>query len=247
MHGPPVTVLVVDDEVPIRRAVRHALAESDPPIAARVTEAGTGEAALAHAAAERPALIVLDLGLPDMDGRAVLRDLRAWSGVPVLVLSARHADTEKAELLDGGADDYLTKPFSVVELQARVRALLRRSARASAAQRDGAAGDAAATDATRFTAGDLVVDFERRLVERAGVPVHLTPIEWSLLTTLVAHADRPLTHRQLFTAVWPGRAYGDAQAYLRVHVAHLRRKLEADPVRPRHLKTEAGVGYRFAL
>ena len=246
MHGPPVTVLVVDDEVPIRRAVRHALAESDPPIAARVAEAGTGEAALAHAAAERPALVVLDLGLPDMDGRVVLRELRTWSAVPVLVLSARHADTEKAELLDGGADDYLTKPFSVVELQARVRALLRRSARGGA--RDATRGDAAGeTTATRLAAGDLVVDFERRIVQRAGVAVHLTPIEWSLLTTLVAHADRPLTHRQLFAAVWPGRAYGDAQAYLRVHVAHLRRKLEPDPVRPRHLKTEAGVGYRFAL
>jgi len=200
-------------------------------------DAESGDAALAQAAAESPALVVLDLGLPDMDGRAVLRELRAWSAVPVLVLSARHADTEKAEVLDGGADDYLTKPFSVVELRARVRALLRRSAR-------GAAGAAAAT---RLTAGDLVIDFERRLVERDGAPVHLTPIEWSLLTTLVAHADRPLTHRQLFAAVWPGRAYGDAQAYLRVHVAHLRRKLEADPVRPVHLKTEAGVGYRFAL
>ena len=245
MHAPPVTVLVVDDEGPIRRAVRHALAESNPPIATRVAEAETGAAALAHAAAERPALIVLDLGLPDMDGRAVLRDLRAWSAVPVLVLSARESDREKAELLDGGADDYLTKPFSVVELQARVRALLRRSAQSSVGGESGAARDAAAT--TRVTAGDLVVDFERRLVHRNDLPVHLTPIEWALLTTLVAHADRPLTHRQLFAAVWPGRSYGDAQAYLRVHVAHLRRKLEADPVRPRHLRTEAGVGYRFAL
>ncbi|GJG87083.1 hypothetical protein tb265_22640 [Gemmatimonadetes bacterium T265] len=178
---------------------------------------------------------MLDLGLPDLDGRDVLRELRAWSLVPVLVLSARHADTEKAELLDAGADDYLTKPFSVIELQARVRALLRRAARA-------AAGDA---PSTRIAAGALVIDFERRVVERAGEAVHLTPIEWALLTTLVTHADRPLTHRQLFAAVWPGRAYGDAQAYLRVHVAHLRRKLEADPVRPQHLRTESGVGYRF--
>ena len=242
MQGAPVTVLVVDDEGPIRRAVRHALVESDPPIATRVAEADSGEAALAHAAAERPVLVVLDLGLPDMDGRAVLRELRTWSTVPVLVLSARYADTEKAELLDGGADDYLTKPFSVLELQARVRALLRRAAR----PHTGAPtpGDA---DATRVTAGDLSIDFERRLVHRNGAAVHLTPIEWALLTTLVSHADRPLTHRHLFAAVWPGRAYGDAQAYLRVHVAHLRRKLETDPVRPRHLKTEAGVGYRFAL
>ncbi len=247
MHGPPVTVLVVDDELPIRRAVRHALVESDPPIATRVSEAGTGEAALAHAAAERPALIILDLGLPDMDGRAVLRELRAWSTVPVLVLSARHADTEKAELLDGGADDYLTKPFSVVELQARARALLRRSARGAGARAEQTGADGVAIDTTRVVAGDLLIDYGRRVVERTGEAVHLTPIEWSLLTTLVAHADRPLTHRQLFAAVWPGRAYGDAQAYLRVHVAHLRRKLEADPVRPRHLKTEAGVGYRFAL
>ncbi len=177
-----------------------------------------------------------------MDGRDVLRELRAWSPVPVLVLSARHADTEKAELLDAGADDYLTKPFSVVELQARARALLRRAARSAALGGPDGGGDAAAA---RVTAGALVIDFERRVVERAGAAVHLTPIEWALLTTLVTHADRPLTHRQLFGAVWPGRAYGDAQGYLRVHVAHLRRKLEADPVRPEHLRTESGVGYRF--
>lgn len=243
VHGPPVTVLVVDDESPIRRAVRHALVEGDAPIAGRVVEAVSGEAALAQAGAERPALVVLDLGLPDMDGRTVLRELRAWSSVPVLVLSARHADTEKAELLDGGADDYLTKPFSVVELQARVRALLRRAARPS----PGSTSGAPAGESTRIVAGELVIDFERRLVHRSGAPVHLTPIEWALLATLVGHVDRPLTHRQLFAAVWPGRTYGDAQAYLRVHVAHLRRKLEADPVRPRHLRTEAGVGYRFSL
>lgn len=244
MHDPPVTVLVVDDEAPIRRAVRHALAEANPPIATRVAEADTGAAGLAHAAAERPALVILDLGLPDMDGRAVLRDLRTWSAIPVLVLSARESDREKAELLDGGADDYLTKPFSVVELQARVRALLRRSAQTARGVDGGPSRDASSA---RVTAGDLVIDFERRLVHRSAEPIHLTPIEWALLTTLVVHADRPLTHRQLFAAVWPGRSYGDAQAYLRVHVAHLRRKLEADPVRPRHLRTEAGVGYRFAL
>ena len=252
----PFTALVVDDEPQIRRLVRGALVRlhggggargAGPPARvspstaaspARVVEAATGREGLDHAAAERPSLVVLDLGLPDMDGQAVCRELRTWSDAAVLVLSARHSDAEKAALLDAGADDYLTKPFSLVEFRARVRALLRRAARGAIAG-DGAQGG------TRLTAGALVVDFEARTVQRDGAVVHLTPIEWELLRTLAAHADRTMTHRQLFATVWPGRAYGDAQAYLRVHVAHLRRKLEADPVRPRHLRTEAGVGYRW--
>ncbi len=219
--------------------MRHALLDVAPPIATRVIEADTATAGLAHAAAEHPALVVLDLGLPDANGLDVCRELRRWSRVPVLVLSARHTDVDKAALLDAGADDYVTKPFSVLELQARARALLRRAGATGAPDAAGPGGG------DRMTAGDLVIDRTRRVVTRAGEPVHLTPLEWDLLTTLAAHADRPLTHRQLFDAVWPGRTSGDAQSYLRVHVARLRRKLEADPVRPRHLRTESGVGYRF--
>lgn len=226
------TLLVIDDEPQIRRALRNALGSDD----ARVIEAATGAEGLDLAAAERPDLVVLDLGLPDAEGLDVCRDLRAFSRAPVLVLSARHSDHEKATLLDAGADDYVTKPFSPVELQARVRALLRRQARE--ATRDGA---------TTLAAGDLVVDFAARTVRRSGEEVRLTPIEWELLRTLASHAGRTLTHRQLFAEVWPGRAYGDAQQYLRVHVAHLRRKLETDPVRPRHIRTEPGVGYRFVI
>jgi two-component system KDP operon response regulator KdpE len=225
----PVTVLVVDDEPQIRRAVRNVLA--DPFV--RVVEAATGTEALDEAAAERPGLVVLDLGLPDMEGETIVRELRGWSDAPILVLSARHSDAEKAALLDAGADDYLTKPFSTVEFQARVRALLRRAARA-----DGASSG-------RIEVGDVVLDLLARTLTVRGEIVHLTPIEWELLKTLATKAGRTLTHRQLFTAVWSGRAAGDAQQYLRVHIAHLRRKIEADPVRPRLILTEPGVGYRF--
>jgi two-component system KDP operon response regulator KdpE len=224
------TVLVIDDEPQIRRVVRNALASDE----SRVIDAATGAEGLDLAAAERPDLVVLDLGLPDLSGIEVCRDLRAWSNAPVLVLSARHSDTEKAALLDAGADDYVTKPFSTVELQARVRALIRRHVKSETAE-----------GSTTFAAGDIGIDYVARTVTRAGKEVHLTPIEWELLRVLASHAGRTLTHQQLFGEVWHGRSYGDAQAYLRVHVAHLRRKLEADPVRPRHIRTEAGVGYRF--
>jgi two-component system KDP operon response regulator KdpE len=225
------TILVVDDEPQIRRALRNLLASDD----VRVIEAGTATEGIDLAAAERPTIVVLDLGLPDADGATVCREIRTWSTAPIIVLSARHSDREKAALLDAGADDYVTKPFSTVELQARVRALLRRGARSETVSGD-----------TRITAGDVVIDLLARSVLRRGTEVHLTPIEWELLRTLATHQGRTLTHRQLFAAAWPGREYGDAQQYLRVHVAHLRRKLEDDPVRPRHIKTEPGVGYRFA-
>jgi two-component system KDP operon response regulator KdpE len=226
------TLLVVDDEPQIRRVVRNALASEDT----RVLDAASGSDALDLAAAERPDVVVLDLGLPDMQGIEVCRRLRDWSRAPILVLSARHSDTEKVSLLDAGADDYVTKPFNTTELQARVRALLRRAAR----------GDASAGD-TRIVADRLIIDLVARTVTVQGAAVHLTPIEWDLLRTLATQAGRTLTHRQLFAAVWPARSHGDAQQYLRVHVASLRRKLELDPVRPRLIITEPGVGYRFQL
>lgn len=184
---------------------------------------------------ERPDLIILDLGLPDMEGIEVCRAIRGWSAVPIIVLSARADEEEKAALLEAGADDYVTKPFSTVEFRARVRAQIRRA-------RMGAAVGSNASVVT----GDLVIDTVRREVTRQGEPVHLTPTEWALLRALIAHAGRLVTHAQLFRAVW-GESSGDAQLYLRVYVAHLRRKLEADSYQPRLILTEPGVGYRFVV
>jgi len=242
--GDSLTVLVIDDEPQIRRLVRNALTAEVIPLdterdgaatacAARVLEAETGQAGIDLAAAEAPALVILDLGLPDMEGLEVCREIRCWSSAPIIVLSARHSDTVKAALLDAGADDYLTKPFSTVEFMARVRAQLRR------ARRPGAGGTSAVV-----AFGDLVVDQQRRRVERSGEPIHLTPTEWGLLRALVTHPRQTLTHQQLFKTVW-GNVSGDAQQYLRVYVGHLRRKIEHDPVRPRFIQTEPGVGYRF--
>jgi two-component system KDP operon response regulator KdpE len=237
------TVLVIDDEPQIRRLLRNALTSGpleppppDPegPAEVRVLEAETGRQGVDLAAAESPAIVVLDLGLPDMSGLDVCREIRRWSAAPILVLSARHADTEKATLLDAGADDYMTKPFSTVELLARVRAQLRR-VRGSP--------NAAAADAL-VTFGEFTLDLTRRRLERAGAPLHLTRTEWALLRAFVLHPRQTLTHGQLFHAVW-GNTEGDAQQYLRVYVGHLRRKIEADPVRPRFIQTDPGVGYRF--
>lgn len=221
-------ILVIEDDAPIRRAVRHAFEAEG----AHVLEATKAREGIDAAAAARPDMIVLDLGLPDSDGLSVCRDLRAWTQVPILVLSVRDTVQDKAALLDAGADDFVTKPFGPLELQARARALLRRSLRA-------------VTPSPRITLGDVTIDLAARRVTKQDREVHLTPIEWELLKTFIANPDRVLTHRQLFQAVWTGRTAGDAQAYLRVHVAHLRRKLEPDPVRPRHILTEPGVGYRF--
>jgi two-component system KDP operon response regulator KdpE len=201
-------VLVVDDEPKIRQVVRAALRDE----------------------AE---LIVLDLGLPDLEGIEVCRRLRQWTTAPIIVLSARHSEDEKTALLDAGADDYVTKPFGTSELRARVRAHLRRARLAPLAGGD-----------TPLEVGDLTIDVARRTVTRGRASVHLTPTEWGLLTALVTNAGKTLTHRQLFHAVW-GSAHGDAQQYLRVYIAHLRRKVEDDPYAPRRIVTEPGVGYRF--
>ena len=219
---------MIDDEPGIRRVVKDALRE-----VSTVLEARSGEEALAIAAAERPDLIVLDLGLPDMDGIEVCRGLRTWSTAPILVLSARDSEQEKTALLDAGADDYVTKPFGPAELRARVRAQLRRAGMAKMPGGD-----------EPLSMGPLTIDVARRTVTRDGSSVHLTPTEWGLLVALVKSAGKTITHQQLFRAVW-GAAHGDAQQYLRVYVAHLRRKIEPDPYEPRFIVTEPGVGYRF--
>jgi two-component system KDP operon response regulator KdpE len=224
-------IAVIDDEPQIRRLIRHAMADESY----RVAEAETAAAGVDLAAAERPALIILDLGLPDRDGLEVCRDLRSFTNAPIIVLSARHSDHEKERLLDAGADDYVTKPFSTVELKARVRAQLRRAAQSS----DGA-------QRSVITAQHLTIDLASRTVKRGTEEVHLTPTEWSLLRALAANVGKTLTHAQLFQAVW-GNASGDAQQYLRVYVGQLRRKLELDPVRPRLIRTEPAVGYRLEL
>ena len=222
------TVLVVEDEPAIRRFLRMALeAES-----LTVLEAQSLHRGRVDAANRRPDLIILDLGLPDGDGVELIREVRAWSDMPILVLSARTAETQKVEALDAGADDFLVKPFSTAELLARVRAQLRRLARA-------AGGAKAALQLGRTT-----IDFVRRHVQRDGVEVHLTPIEFRLLTCLAQNPDTVLTHRQLLHAVWgPGHAANSH--YVRIYMAQLRKKIEEEPSRPRHILTETGVGYRF--
>jgi two-component system KDP operon response regulator KdpE len=225
------TVLVVDDEPHIRRALRNALADEFD----RVIEAGTASEAVDLAAAHRPDLIVLDLGLPDRPGQWVCAEVRKWSVVPIIVLSAHHAESEKIRLLDEGADDYVTKPFSPAELVARVRAQLRRARLA-----------ALPGGQESVQIGDLVIDPGARTVRRGSEEIHLTPTEWELLRAFLRHAGKTLTHRQLFGAVWAASS-GDPQQYLRVYVANLRRKLEPDAVRPRLIITEPGVGYRFEI
>lgn len=223
-------VIVIEDERQIRRFVREALEQEG----AQVFEAETAEAGLVEAGTRKPDLVILDLGLPDRDGVEVIRDLRGWSSLPVLILSARASEPDKILALDAGADDYLTKPFGVGELLARVRALLRRRLRLSEDGRTSAAF------------GSIEVDLVRRSVVRNGEPVHLTPIEYRLLCALMAGEGRVLTHRQLLRDVW-GPSYVESSHYLRVFVGHLRQKLEDDPTRPRHILTETGVGYRFQL
>ena len=221
-------MIVIEDEKQIRTFVREALEQEG----CQVFEAATAAQGLVEAGTRKPDLVILDLGLPDRDGVEVIRDLRVWSAVPVLILSARTNETDKIEALDAGADDYLTKPFGIGELLARVRALLRRKSRLA---EDGSA-------VTAF--GEVSVDMARRTVTRNGEPVHLTPIEYRLLCALLASEGRVLTHRQLLRDVW-GPTHVESNHYLRVFVGHLRQKLEADPAQPRHFLTETGVGYRF--
>ena len=225
-------VLVIDDEPQIRRAVRDALRD----VTASVNEAANGTEGVDAASSGRPDLVVLDLGLPDMEGVEVCRAIRRRSAVPIIVLSARHSELEKVDLLNAGADDYVTKPFSVLELAARAKAQIRR-AKTLAAN----AGSMAPV-----AIGGLLVDTVNRKVSRDGVQIHLTPIEWQILATLLAAAGRTLTHQQIFDAVW-GREFGSPQQYLRVHITNLRRKIETDPAAPQIVITEPGVGYRVEL
>ncbi|HEX4300020.1 MAG TPA: response regulator [Gammaproteobacteria bacterium] len=221
-------VLLVEDDAPIRHFVRTAL-ESE---GMAVHEAAGGREALVAARSRKPELLVLDLGLPDMDGVEVVKELRRWSGMPILVLSARHQEDAKIATLDAGADDYLTKPFNVGELLARVRAALRRARGAT-------------TQPSDYRSDGLEVDLEKRRVVVAGFEVHLTPIEFRLLTSLVQHTGRVVTHRQLLKEVW-GPDHVEDNHYVRIYMAQLRHKLEEDPAQPRYLLTEAGVGYRLA-
>jgi two-component system KDP operon response regulator KdpE len=224
------TLLLIEDEQEIRRFLRVSLSHHGY----RLIEAETGEAGILQAAQEPPDVIVLDLGLPDMDGLEVLRRVREWSAVPVIVLSARGQEREKVTALDAGADDYLTKPFGIGELLARLRVALRHRM-AATHEEDGGV----------FAVDELRVDLARRQVRIGDQELRLTPTEFRLLTTLVKHAGKVLTHRQLLKEVW-GPDSVDETHYLRVYMAQLRQKLEADPARPRYLLTEPGVGYRLA-
>lgn len=223
-----VNVVVIEDDRHIRRFLQTSL-ESD---AMRVTEAETGRRGLTVVSGMRPDLVVVDLGLPDMDGLDVIRQLRDWSSVPVIVLSARSTEKEKVAALDAGADDYLTKPFGVAELIARIRAQLRRQNRSAGSE----------SSIVRF--GEVVVDLDARSVQRGGAPVHLTPIEYRLLAALARHAGRVITQRQLLQDVW-GPSRVDSAHYLRIYMGHLRQKLERDPAQPEHIVTETAVGYRL--
>ncbi len=229
MDRPAPLILLIEDEPQMRRFLRTALTTHDY----RLVEAETAKDGLAQATARNPDVILLDLGLPDRDGLDVTRELREWSATPVIVLSARGREQDKVAALDVGADDYLTKPFGVDELLARIRVALRH-----AALRAGAAPEPV------FEVAELRVDLPARRVWRAGEEVHLTPTEYKLLATLVRHAGKVLTHRQLLKEVW-GTSYANQSHYVRVYLAQLRQKIEADPARPRLLLTEPGVGYRL--
>jgi two-component system KDP operon response regulator KdpE len=224
-------ILLIEDDAPLRSFLYNALTDAGY----RLQEAVTGHEALEAASHRTPDLVMLDLGLPDIDGQVVLRELRQWLKAPIIVLSARHQEAQKVEALDHGADDYLTKPFSTAELLARLRVALRH-----------AAGPLSGTDSPIFEQGAIKVDLSAHRVYVAGSEVHLTPIEFKLLATLIRSAGKVLTHKQLLKEVWGPDRVEDTH-YLRVFMAALRRKLEDDPAQPRYLGTEPGVGYRFAV
>ena len=225
------TLVVIEDDPQIRRFLRTGL--SAEPF--RIFEAETGKAGLVEAATRKPDLVILDLGLPDLDGVDVVTELRGWYTRPIIILSARSNEQEKIKALDAGADDYLTKPFGIGELLARIRAALRRAARDEGV---------AAESALEF--GDVRVDLAARRVLRGGAEVHLTPNEYRLLSVLIRHAGKVCTHRQLLAEVW-GPSHVEHGHYLRIYMAQLRHKLEADPTNPRFLRTEVGVGYRLLI
>jgi two-component system KDP operon response regulator KdpE len=222
-----VNILVIEDEKEIRRFVRSALEAEG----LRVYEAETLQRGLIEAGTRKPDLIILDLGLPDGDGMQLITDMRHWSTIPIIVLSARNDEEDKIAALDAGADDFLTKPFGVGELLARVRVALRRQIY-----------NQQETPLVEFS--DVQVDFINRQIKRQGEEIHLTPIEFRLLAELLANSGKVLTQRQLLSRVW-GPGYVEHNHYLRIYMGHLRQKLEADATRPRHLLTETGVGYRF--
>jgi two-component system, OmpR family, KDP operon response regulator KdpE len=227
MTDPGPLILVIEDEPQMRRFLRVSLTSNGY----QVSETETASDGLAQAAARNPDLILLDLGLPDQDGLTVTQRLREWATVPIIVISARGREEDKIQALDAGADDYVTKPFGVGELLARLRVALRHKS-------------VSASGSSLFSSGDLRVDLGRRQVLVDDKEVHLTPIEYKLLTTLIKHAGRVLTHRQLLREVW-GPNVSDQTQYLRVYMGQLRHKLERNPSRPVHLLTEPGVGYRL--
>jgi len=228
MSEPLRSAVLIEDEAQIRRFVRAALEQEHW----QVFEATTVAQGLVECGTRKPDLVVLDLGLPDGDGAELIRDLRTWSQVPVIVLSARSDEHQKVTALDAGADDYLTKPFGIAELLARVRVATRRQT--------GASGQ------TSVSFGDVTVDLASRSVTKGGEAVHLTPIEYRLLTTLIAHAGKVLTHRHLLRDVW-GPSHVESHHYLRVYMGNLRAKLETDPAQPKYLLTVTAVGYRLML
>ena len=227
MSEPNPVILVIEDEVQMRRFLRASLTSNSY----QVVESETAEDGLAQAASRAPDLVLLDLGLPDQDGLVVTQRLREWTKTPIIVISARGREEDKIQALDAGADDYLTKPFGVGELLARIRVALRNSARGE-------------LGSSQFAVGTLKIDLVRRQVLMSGQEVHLTPIEYKLLATLIKYAGRVITHRQLLKEVW-GPNSSEQTQYLRVYMGQLRHKLEQNPSRPRYLTTEPGVGYRL--
>lgn len=226
------TIIVIEDDQQIRRFIITSLESAE----LQVYSAEAGQQGLIEVGTRKPDIVMLDLGLPDMDGVEVIAQIRSWSTVPIIVLSARTDEAEKVKALDAGADDYLTKPFGSAELLARIRAQLRRRSLATESN----------TNNGLYTFGEITVDLPKRLIFRDSKPVHLTPIEYRLLSVLIRNAGRVVTQRQLLKDVW-GPAFIESSHYLRIYMGHLRQKLEADAAQPMYLITETGVGYRLAI